>query len=550
LAARNQYHLKNGGAIHSGEESYAMESITRTRSNMGDALESLYQTQTTRSQVQTGIDPELAEVGGSSPSSRGRPQELSSLSTELVFVLVCSSGQLFFSFFQGNVNVNQQAFRLALGIQNTELPWMVGSYLVALGLSVILSGSLSDLMPPRLVVVAAFVWLTIWNIIGVFSLTPSRSTLFFFMRAMQGLSVGVIVSGSMSILGRVYAPGLRKTRVFSAMAAMAPFGFWLGAIQGGALTAHLEWIFGSNAILCALCAIAAYFTIPPLRPVADIAGSDAPTIRDFDWKGAILATSGCVCLLFGLTQGTVAHWSPYTYILIIVGAVLLAAFFVVEHKVHRPLIPNTLWKTPGFAPLMAAYFLGFGGFVGAWQFYAMQFFLNVQNKSALTVALYLLPNALMGVLATFIVAKLLHRIPGHYIYMVSMIAFALGPAFFLGNRPSTTYWALSMPGIALATFGPDMSFAAASIFITSNVPRSYQGSAGSLLVTIQNLSSAIMTSVGDSIAAEIDTLPDGTIGMEGLRAAWWFALAAALAGALITAVAVRIPKEVEKEHVT
>lgn len=332
---------------------------------MGDALENLYKTQTSRSQVTTGGDLGQAESGELSPSNgaRGRPAELSSLTTELIFVLVCSSGQLFFSFFQGNVNVNQQAFRQALGIQNTELPWMVGSYLVALGLSVILSGSLSDLMPPRLVVVVAFVWLTIWNIIGVFSLTPSRSTLFFFMRAMQGLSVGVIVSGSMSILGRVYAPGLRKTRVFSAMAAMAPFGFWLGAIQGGALTAHLPWIFGSNAILCALCAAAAYFTIPALRPVADIAGVDAPTIRDFDWKGAILATAGCVCLLFGLTQGTVAHWSPYTYVLIVVGAVLLAAFFFVEHKVHRPLIPNSLWKTPGFAPLMAAYFLGFGGFV-------------------------------------------------------------------------------------------------------------------------------------------------------------------------------------------
>jgi len=544
---------------------------------MGDALENLYKTQTSRSQATTGGDLGYEESGGLSPSagSRGRPVELSSLTTELIFVIVCSSGQLFFSFFQGNVNVNQQAFRRALGIQNSELPWMVGSYLVALGLSVILSGSLSDLMPPRLVVVVAFVWLTIWNIVGVFSLTPERATLFFFMRAMQGLSVGVIVSGSMSILGRVYAPGLRKTRVFSAMAAMAPFGFWLGAIQGGALTAHLPWIFGSNAILCGLCAVAAYFTIPALRPVADLPGVDAPTIRDFDWKGAILATAGCVCLLFGLTQGTITHWSPYTYALIIVGAALLAAFFFVEHKVHRPLIPNSLWKTTGFAPLMAAYFLGFGGFVvrleilpifthdhcrdmtrltllsqGAWQFYAMQFFLNIQNKSALTVALYLLPNALMGVLATFIVAKLLHRIPGHYIYMVSMVAFALGPAFFLGNRPSTTYWALSMPGIALATFGPDMSFAAASIFITSNVPRSYQGSAGSLLVTIQNLSSAIMTSVGDSIAAEVDTLPDGTIGLEGLRAAWWFALAAALTGALITAVAVRIPKEVEKEHVT
>jgi MFS family permease len=364
LSFRNEYTHKNG-ATHPGEETYAMESITRTRSNVGDALENLYKTQSARSQVTTGGNLGHAESGILSPSNetRGRPVELFSLTTELIFVLVCSSGQLFFSFFQGNVNVNQQAFRQALGIQNTELPWMVGSYLVALGLSVILSGSLSDLMPPRLVVVVAFVWLTIWNIIGVFSLTPARSTLFFFMRAMQGLSVGVVVSGSMSILGRVYAPGLRKTRVFSAMAAMAPFGFWLGAIQGGALTAHLPWIFGSNAILCALCAVAAYFTIPALRPVADIAGADAPTIRDFDWKGAILATAGCVCLLFGLTQGTVAHWSPYTYVLIIVGVILLAVFFFVEHRVHRPLIPNSLWKTTGFAPLMAAYFLGFGGFV-------------------------------------------------------------------------------------------------------------------------------------------------------------------------------------------
>ena len=126
LNARNEYTQKNG-AIHSGDETYAMDSITRTRSHMGDALENLYKTQTACSQVTTGGDLGHEESGGLSPSSatRGRPAELSSLTTELIFVLVCSSGQLFFSFFQGNVNVNQQAFRLALDIQNTELPWMV-----------------------------------------------------------------------------------------------------------------------------------------------------------------------------------------------------------------------------------------------------------------------------------------------------------------------------------------------------------------------------------------------------------------------------------------
>lgn len=193
--------------------------------------------------------------------------------------------------------------------------------------------------------------------------------------------------------------------MFSAVAAAAPMGFWLGAVQGGALERRLEWIFGSNAVVCAVCAGAAFWSIPALRPVADGAGVDAPTLRQFDWKGALCAVVGCVCLLFGLTQGSGARWSPYTYVLILVGVALMALFFWLETKVVRPLVPARLWRTPGFAPLMLAYFLGFGGFIGAWQFYAMQFFLTQQHVSAMTVALYLLPNAIFGVLATFVVSR-------------------------------------------------------------------------------------------------------------------------------------------------
>ena len=480
---------------------------------------------------------------------QGVPPELRNLTAEVIFVSVCSAGQLLFAFFMGNVNVNQQSLKLALGLQQGEIPWLTGAFLTALGLSVILSGSLTDILPPKLLIVGAFIWLTVWNLIGVFTLTPSRAIAYFIMRAMQGLAVGVLVSGSMSILGRVYNPGQRKTRVFSAMAAAAPFGFWLGALQGGALAKRQDWIYGSNAIICGLCAAAAYATIPSLKPVADHASAHAPSIRNFDWKGAICAVVGCICLLFGLTQGSVAEWSPYTYALIIVGVLVLGLLFWVETKVPRPLIPARLWKTPGFAPLMLAYFLGFGGFVGAFQFYAVQFWLTQQHVSPLTVALYLTPNAICGVLATWMVSKLMHRMPGHYIFLASQFAFALGPAFFLPQKASTNYFALSMPGIGLATFGPDLSFAAASIYITSQVPRSYQGSAGSLLVTIQNLSSAIMTSVADSIAAKIDTQENGEVGLDGLRAAWWLALAAAVLGAVITAVWVRIPKEEEKDHV-
>lgn len=496
-------------------------------------------------------NPAAAEADCTSPQRmQGVPPELGSLISEMAFIGVCSVNLMIYSFLLGDVTVNQAEFQKALDMSNSELPWLVGSYSTANGLALVISGSLMDLAPPKTLMVGSFAWLMIWHVVGVFSITPGTLVLFFIVRAMQGLAVGVLISGSMSVMGRVYKPGIRKSRVFSAMAATCPFGFWLGAIQGGALQAHLRWIFGSNALLSTLCCIIAYIAIPPLRPVADVAGHEAPGLRQFDFLGAVVAATSCVLLLFGLTQGSVTQWAPYTYALIIVGFLLLVAFFLVEERVHRPLIPIRLWKTKGFTPLMLAYFLGFGCFSGSWQFYAVQFWLHIQHASPMTVALYLLPNAIVGVLATWVVSRTLHIVPGHYIYVASMLAYALGPVFFLPQTEGTPYWALSMPGVALVTFGPDLAFAAASIFITSNVARSYQGSAGSLLMMMQNLSAAIMTSVADAIGTKVNMEPSGAIGLQGLRAIWWFGFAGAMVSALITVIWVRIPKEEEKEHVT
>ncbi|KAJ5728153.1 hypothetical protein N7493_004483 [Penicillium malachiteum] len=543
------------GNSHMGE---ALEHLSRTMSGMPEqptetSLD-LNNVQSRRSEksVRHSIKhmPDLEEEGGIPAAKyQGVPPEFNSLTSEMIFVGVCSAGLMFFAFLLGDITVNQEKLRQRLNISNSELPWLLGAYNLPLSLSVIISGSLSDLTPPKMIMVGAFAWLTIWNIVGVWSISPSRVILFYIVRAMQGLSIGVLVSASMSLLGRIYKPGLRKNRVFSAMSATSPFGFWLGGIQGGAFESCLYWIFASNAIIAGLCLVAAYMVIPPLRPMADIAGTEAPSILDFDYIGASFAVIGCVCLLFGLTQGAVVQWSPYTYALVIVGILLLIGFFFVERWVARPLIPNRLWKTKGFTPLMIAYFLGYGAFSGCWQFYAVQFWLRIQEHSPLTSALYLLPNAIVGVLATWVVSRTLHIVPGHYIYFAAMLAFSLGPVFFLPQTSGTTYWALSFPGVALVTFGPDLSFAAASIYITSNVRRSYQGSAGSLLVTMQNLSTAVMTAVGDAIGTKVDNT-GGDIGLEGLRAVWWFALAAEIVAALITLIWVRIPKEEEKEHVT
>jgi MFS family permease len=106
-----------------------------------------------------------------------------------------------------------------------------------------------------------------------------------------------------------------------------------------------------------------------------------------------------------------------------------------------------------------------------------------------------------------------------------------------------------MPGTALVTLGPDLSFAAASIFITSSNPKSFQESAGSALVMIQNIAAAIMTAVGDSIGQRHGSAAGYDFDLEGVRAMWWFSLGISLLGALICAVFVRIPRSEEKDHV-
>lgn len=306
----------------------------------------------------------LPEESGSptAPISQGIPPELSNLAAEIVFVLVCTASQVVFALTVGQIFVTQTALREALGISPSQTPWLVGSSMLAAGLSVIISGSFADLAPPKPLLVGAFLWEAIWNAVTAVAIRPNVKILFFVARALQGLALGVLVSSSMSILGRVYNPGIRKTRVFSMMAAGAPFGYWIGCVQGGALSAHLPWIFGSTSIFLGLCAVAAQVIVPSLRPADDNIGRGSLSLRQFDYAGALLSSVGCGLILFGLTQGTPTHWNPYTYSTIIAGFLMLVAFYFVEQKVPRPLIPNGLWKTPGFTPLLISYALGFGAY--------------------------------------------------------------------------------------------------------------------------------------------------------------------------------------------
>jgi hypothetical protein len=187
----------------------------------------------------------------SAPVFQKRPAEIASFLAEILFVIICSTGQMLFGYLLGGVTTLQLVLIDRLGIAASQAPWLQGAFLLANGLSVIVSGPLADVIAPKRLMCGAFAFQTIANLVGIFSL--DNKYIFFCVRGAQGLSVGVLVSSSISVLGRVYKPGLRKTRVFSFMAGASPLGFWAGALQGGLLSKDPKYIFVMNTLLSGAC---------------------------------------------------------------------------------------------------------------------------------------------------------------------------------------------------------------------------------------------------------------------------------------------------------
>lgn len=502
--------------------------------------------------VSTTVETLSISGSGQEPLRTGiqtRPVSLPTLTHELLFVLVCSSAQLWTNINVGNVTVTLLHIQKSFNLDERQLPWLSGAFSLANGSLVIIFGSLADQIGPKKVFLGGCFWLALWSIIAAVSKTSQE---FLVARAMHGAAAGALIPSGIALLGWIYEPGQRKNRAFSAFGAMAPLGFILGALQGGVVTSITTWpcMFWFNAILLVPFSAVAYHIIPP-----DQHKPSFHSLSKFDWLGSALAVTGLALIIFGFTNGPVASWAPYTYSLLILGIILLMVFVFVERSyATNPLMPIEIWKTKSFPILMLSSVLGWGGFAG-WQFYVSLFYLRVEKASSLLTAAYLSPNGIIGVLATFICAATLHVVPGHYLFATSCLAFGLGAVFYipLSYNPSLSYWYTGFLGIIFSTFGPDLAFASASIFVTSNVKRKYQGAAGSLVNTTIQISMSLGVGLAGVVESSFLTSkhvenPTTEQTLQSYRAAWFFSLGITILGTVLTILFVRIPKTDEKSH--
>jgi EmrB/QacA subfamily drug resistance transporter len=270
----------------------------------------------------------------------------------------------------------------------SDLQWAVDAFTLAFAALMLTGGTLGDRFGRKRFFLLGLVLFLIGSTFCGFA--PALGWLLF-GRAVQGVGAAALAPGSLSVLAAAFPEPRERAQAIGIWAGVSGLGLAIGPLAGGWLIGIASWpaIFFVN-LPVGLLALA--LSVPLLAESRNLSA------QRIDLPGQVLVTGTLVCLVMALIEGSSAGWtSPLILSLFSGAAVLLAAFLLVEARVHEPMVPLRLFGNRVFwVANVASVVLGFA-MMGT-LFFLVQFLQNVQGYTALEAGLRTLP-ASVGIFA-------------------------------------------------------------------------------------------------------------------------------------------------------
>ena len=375
-------------------------------------------------------------------------------------------------------------------------------------------------------------WYCVWSLIAGFS---QNQLMLDFCRALQGLGPAAFLPSGVMLLGSIYRPGPRKNLVFSLYGGAAPLGFFAGVFFAGMTGQYLTfgWYFWIGALLIFSTILPAIWAVPN-----DHKERRALGIK-MDWVGSLLIVSGLVLVVFAITDSSHAPngWAtPYIYVTLIVGVLILASAIYVEGwVVSAPLLPSSLFKVPYLKPLILALFLSYG-VLGVFLLYGTLYMQDIMGGTPLQIVAWFTPMCLGGCIIAITGGYVLHLLSGTTLMLISGLGWILNSLLFALAPTGANYWAYIFPAMIGATIGIDVTYNVANVFITTSLPQREQGLAGALINSLVFLGIAFVLSFAD-----VTQTQTARLGLKrSYRSVFWYQLAVQATALLIMLVFVRI----------
>lgn len=421
-----------------------------------------------------------------------------------------------------------------LGISDSLLLWPASVSPLACGCTLLISGSISDVVGSKKVYLVGEFMLVVTTIASGVCRTGIELILF---RAASGVALSLCLPSSVSLITSHIPSGTYRNVAFACLGAGQPLGFSIGLVIGGLFVQSIGWRVGYyiGASLIFLTFLISLFGIPAdLKPIDQTYRTLLRRLKsEIDWLGCfLLSTSlGLLSYVFAILASGASHFiAPVPLTLFSLAVILLPAFIFHGMRQERlglkTVIPPSLWKNRVFTCLCITVFVIWGVF-DAMQYFLTLFFQEVQSLSPIQTSLRFLPMVVTGAGTNLLTGWLVKRVRADILVFVSAFITGLAPLLMAVVKPEWSYWTCAFFAVACTPVCADVLFTVANLVITSLFPKQTHGIAGGVFNTISDIGASFGLGVTAVVASSVTMGREGKMGataenlMSGYRATFW-----------------------------
>ena len=435
------------------------------------------------------------------------------------------------------VNVALPSIQSDLGFTQSNLAWVVNSYLIAFGGLLLLSGRLGDLAGRKRILVAGLAVFTVASLLCGVSVTPEQLIA---ARFIQGIGGALSSAVALGMIVTMFPEQPEQARAFGVYSFVASAGASIGLLAGGILTHAISWhwIFFVNVPIGIVAIYLSARLIDSDRGIGLKSGADV--------LGAALVTAALMLGVYTIVQTSQYGWtSVQTIGLGALSVLLLAGFAARQAAAKDPLLPlrifkpRNVWGANLVQLLMVAGMLGF-------------FFMNslymqrVLGLNPLQIGFAFLPVAVtIGALSVGLSARLTTRFGARRVLLPALTLVGTGLALYMRLPVHSNYLVDLLPGMLLLGVGAGLVFPSLATLAMSSATESDSGLASGLLNTTAQVGGALGLAVLATLAAAQtqslralgESAPDALTG--GFRMVFGISAALLLAALVIATLVLR-----------
>ena len=394
------------------------------------------------------------------------------------------------------VNVSLPYIAGDLAVSTDNAAWTLTTYLVANGITLTISASISRHLGRRKYFLISIIGFTATSVACGLATNFGELLLF---RALQGLFGGGLQPMQQDIILDTFPPEKRQ-QALSITAVATIIAPVVGPLVGGYLTFNLSWhwIFLINLPIGMLTVFGVVALVQDPPEMAE----QVRTAPGFDWTGTILIALALGCMELGADRGEDYDWLGSNFIRVMFALSVVGYVGGVLYLLHvkNPAVNLRVFTDRNFAlSWIGMAIMGFSLYASA--IIMPVFSENVLGYNSVLAGWVLAPGA--AVLCTFIpiVGILMNTVPVKWVIAFGGLALAASCYYSMGLVPDLDFFHVSLYRAA-QTAALAFLFVPLSASAYSTIAPEMKDSAASLFTMARNVYGGVGISIGQALVTD------------------------------------------------